>query len=372
MWKTEEGSSGRLLQLCFGYFFFYTIYSVVLKYFTSGPAKSMSEPTFAVYSTIAGSLVCLSVVLALRWYRLESNRRIQVAGLSLPSELLYIVPSGLCTAIIIPSTTLLYSLPISVMVAMVIMRGSVIIISRVVDEVQLRQGILQKNVRWEENVAVLFALSAVVVAVIPNVLSGKSKAPSGATLSMTVGAFILLAYLISYALRIYIMNYYKNTRGKGVKLDNNGFFALEQMSASFFLLLFGFVLYNATSWFSVDVASLRDINAAIATPNEKWSSAFMAGMVFGTVSFFSVFIFMFKGRTATFAGLVNRLTSLISGTAATLITWLFFGGKPTILWDWVALGCIFGAVAFLTRAEKNRGAPAAPASMTSPLLKPAV
>jgi len=53
---------------------------------------------------------------------------------------------------------------------------------------------------------------------------------------------------------------------------------------------------------------------------------------FGAAAFFSVFLFMFKGRTATFAGLVNRLTSLVAGTTSTVIFYFAFQGrfpKPT-------------------------------------------
>src|SRR5439155_1710785 len=42
---------------------------------------------------------------------------------------------------------------------------------------------------------------------------------------------ILGLYITAYAFRIYIMNYYKNTRGRGVELDNRGFFAVEQIAA---------------------------------------------------------------------------------------------------------------------------------------------
>ncbi len=72
------------------------------------------------------------------------------------------------------------------------------------------------------------------------------------------------------------------------------------------------------------------------------------------VAFFSVFIFMFKGRTATFTGLVNRLTSLVAGTTATLIGWLFLGSRFPSLQNWISLGFVLVAVAFLTRAEKKR------------------
>ena len=33
MWKTEYGSTGRLVQLCIGYFVFYVITGVAVKYF---------------------------------------------------------------------------------------------------------------------------------------------------------------------------------------------------------------------------------------------------------------------------------------------------------------------------------------------------
>jgi hypothetical protein len=63
---------------------------------------------------------------------------------------------------------------------------------------------------------------------------------------------------------------------------------------------------------------------------------------------------MFKGRTATFAGLVNRLTSLVAGTAATLVSHWLFGGKFPKPQDWASLGFILVAVAFLTAAETKR------------------
>src|ERR1043166_8840132 len=139
MWKTSEGSTG----------------SVALGF------PGMKETECLVYSTIGGSLICLAFVFALRWYRLASNRMIEFAGMRFPQEVLYIFPSGICTAIVIPTTTLMYTLPISVMVAMVIMRGSIIVVSRLIDEVQIRQGILHKRVYHEENLAVLFAILAV-------------------------------------------------------------------------------------------------------------------------------------------------------------------------------------------------------------------
>ena len=65
---------------------------------------------------------------------------------------------------------------------------------------------------------------------------------------------------------------------------------------------------------------------------------------------------MFKGRTATFAGLVNRLTSLVAGTIATLLSHFLLGWKWPKLADWLSLGFILVAVYFLSAAEKKRSA----------------
>ena len=95
------------------------------------------------------------------------------------------------------------------------------------------------------------------------------------------------------------------------------------------------------------------LRAAVATPHAMWAWATVAGGAFGVVAFFSVFIFLFKGRSATFAGLVNRLVSLVAGTAATLLSALLLGGKWPELTDWISLGFIFVAVGFLARAERR-------------------
>jgi hypothetical protein len=150
------------------------------------------------------------------------------------------------------------------------------------------------------------------------------------------------------------MNYYKNTRAKGVKLDNNGFFAIEQIAASALMLAVGIVLFYSTSLFGSSNDQITFFQGALATPKPLWGWAILAGTAYGMVAFFSVFIFMFKGRTATFAGLVNRLTSLVAGTAGTLLFALMYGGKYPKPQDWISLVFIFVAVGFLSLAERKR------------------
>jgi hypothetical protein len=345
MWRTTEGSTGRLIQLCIGYFVFYVITGITVKYFLSHGMEGME---FLVYSTAGGSLIVFPVVVGLKWYRLASNRTVRFAGLDVPSELAYIIPSGICTAVVIPTTTLMYTLPITVMVAMTMMRGSVIVISRVVDAIQIRQGILDKKVYLEENLAVASALAGVGVHIFYGAREKGGFDFVGDTAAMT----IFISYIASYALRIYLMNYFKNTRGKGIKLDNKGFFALEQFAATATLVLgTAAVLVLVHGEERVEL-----VRGAITNPIDGWGWATLAGTAFGAAAFFSVFLFMFKGRTATFAGLVNRLTSLIAGTTATIGSWLFFSGRRPSPQDWEALAFILIAVALLAKAERKRAA----------------
>lgn len=386
MLRTPEGSTTRLIQLCAGYFGFYVVTGVTVKYFQKA---GLGEMEFLAYSTLGGSIVCLVVALALGWWRMASIQKVPFLGMQVPVELRYIIPSGVCTAVVIPATTLLYSLPISVMVAMVMMRGSVIVISRTVDAVQIRQGILQKKVFREEDIAVAFALLAVasVLLWVPLVrLAGMESAETVRFdfLKDPFAVSVLVSYVLAYSFRIYIMNYFKNTRGKGVKQDNKGFFAIEQIAASVVLVLAAAAAFAAapgTTTYdsagevlfqsSIGAQLLDQFRGAITDPSSLWIAAVtLGGFPYGGVAFFSVFIFMFQGRTATFAGLVNRLTSLLAGTTATLITWAALGGRFPKPQAWLSLAFILIAVGFLSIAERKRALENAAKSAAEPAAEP--
>jgi hypothetical protein len=365
----KSGSTRQLVQLCLGYFVSYVLTGVLVKYFTGVRTPKLSEVAYLFNNTLASSLVCVGAVVALGWIgRLAatSTRSMRWGPFTLPAEVGYIVPSGVCTAVVIPATTLMYLLPISVMVAMVIMRGSVIVISRVVDEIQIRQGILRKRVYSEENWAVVFALLAVATNVlllpvahalesrgvpIPKWLGVSAARGTFDFLSNGVAMTILGSYVAAYSARIYIMNYYKNTRGRGAALDNRGFFAVEQIAATVTMLIAGAFVIAAPRLLGWTNPAVLEFRNAAFHPD---AAALIAGIPYAFVAFFSVFIFMFQGRTATFAGLVNRLTSLVAGTTATLLLWALFKLKLPTAQDWLSVGFILVAVYFLTRSERRR------------------
>ncbi len=363
MFDSRSASTARLLQLCAGYFLSYVATGVLVKWFTGGlHDPKMSDIAYMVNNTIGGNLLCLIAVFLLGWIPWPARH-----GGRWPRETGYILASGVCTAVIIPGTTLLYTLPISVMVAMVIMRGSIIVISRLIDAVQLRQGILHRRVYGEENWAVVFALMAVGANLLPVPLAPWFERHASTAHALGIdpkhlkGGFdfvhnamamwVLGAYIVAYAIRLYLMNYFKNTRRGPASIDNREYFAMEQLSAS--AVIFGAM---AVIWWGVRAWGWADHRVVIAhdTVGGPDTMGILSGIPFGLVAFFSVFLFMFKGRTATFAGLVNRLTSLLAGTASTLLLAWWFHLKPPAFTEWVSFAFILVAVAFLSRAEQKR------------------
>ncbi len=56
----------------------------------------------------------------------------------------------------------------------------------------------------------------------------------------------------------------------------------------------------------------------------------------------------------SFAGLANRLTSLLAGILATLLLWKFFGLAFPDIADWVAVLFVLIAVYYMRKAEVMR------------------
>jgi hypothetical protein len=366
--KFKSGSTAQLLLLCSGYFVAYVLYAMCSKYFTD--ILRMPQFNYLYNNTVSSSAVCVVIVLVLGWIGLlarNSNRLADIGSFHIPAEVGWIALSGVCTAIIIPGTTLLYTIGISVMIAQVIMRGTVIFISRIVDTIQIRQGLLTKKVYREENVAVVFALLAVAsvlllypVAVFLNNHGAAIPSWLGVNLNKDSHPFvfvksplamiILILYTLAYAIRLYIMNWYKNTR-KPDKTDNRGYFAVEQVSASLTMVVIGAFFFFAPQLILWQPIQIIDWREAVLHPN---LAAILSGIPYAAVAFFSVFLFMFKGRTATFAGLANRLTSLLAGILATLLLWRFFGQRFPSISDWIAVLFVLIAVYYMRKAEIKR------------------
>lgn len=159
---------------------------------------------------------------------------------------------------------------------------------------------------------------------------------------------------LCYSGRLYIMKYYRNTRAPGVKQDNKDFFAIEEITAAIVLGIIAIILFNSPKWFGWTASQILQFKDAISSPHPMWAWAAFASIAFGIIAPFSVFLFMFKGRTATFTGVVNRLTALLAGITATLICWIFFDMRFPKSLEWTSLVFVIIAIIFIGLAEKKR------------------
>ncbi len=348
-----------LFHLSLGYFLSYIATGILIKLFTGRAAEGflgLNSIEYLVYSTVFSSLFCVVVVLIRGWHRR--------ARLS-PAEKLSLFLSGACTAYIIPTSTLIMSLPISIMIAMVLMRGMVIVASRFVDLILNFQGLQKKRVPWQEETAVALSIAAIAVKVF---FSGSSDARFP-----LLGIVLLTCYFFAYLLRLYIMNRAKILGvGGSAKLDQRLYFGTEQLFASgtLFIVSVPILLWLRAHYDTAGVTGKQFVDA-VFQPSSHWISAALSGTPYALIAFLSVFLFLYPGKTATFTGVLNRLVSLVGGTASSLALYFFFSGKFPPLVDWASLAFILGAISFLAWGDwADRGRKKEKAILASSCLSP--
>src|SRR5262249_42296654 len=151
----------RILWFALGYFAFYVPYSALAKVLSQGLLSGTGRPVpgfvllpATVIATTAGMLATITV--AGGWSHLGRRR---VAGLSVPLPRLSTFLSGLATAAIIATTTLNYTFGgISILLALLLMRGGVLILAPIVDVAFRRQ------IAWESWAALGLSFAAIFVA----------------------------------------------------------------------------------------------------------------------------------------------------------------------------------------------------------------
>jgi len=336
----RKSDLAQLVTLCLGYFAGYVVFGLSLKWLLKKgegfPGMPGMEALFN--TTLGGMFICCIVVLAFWWPGRLDSKMPRIWKGRLPGEYAWLIPSGICTGFVIPTTTLMYTYGYSVMVAMVLMRSALIVASRIVDAILIRQGHLDKEVYWQENAAVLAAIGALSTVIFA---AGKDdfqflKSPAA---MITMGF-----YIIPYSIRIYILNRFK------IKVDHKAIFGIEQIFAAITVVSVVIVLIflHAAGWRPVQLDQFIE---GFHHPN---TTAVLIGFPYGFAAFFSVFLYLYKGGTATFNTTLNRLTSLVAGTTATLLFWIIFDGKPVKVHQWLALCIVLFAIMLLAWAGKRR------------------
>jgi hypothetical protein len=297
-----------------GYFIAYTPYAGLVKAMSAGklPGLAGIDGLELLPSVLAGTIITLPIyVLLLGWWRYAR----------VPSRPVLI--SGFGTALIIATTTLAYAFHnISVLFALLLLRGGMLIIAPITDLLGRRR------VRWFSSVALVISLSAVGLGIIA---TNNHR--------LTLAAIINLAvYLLGYQLRLPQMTRYAKVEHKET---TRTYFVSEIMVTLVFLALIplgGAVL---------GVVSLRSGLALIVSGSATANIGFLIGVLYATLYVFTTLIYLDR-RENTFCMAMNCCSSLMAGIVASYGLSQILGMATPAWFELTGVGMIIVALMFLS------------------------
>lgn len=297
-----------------GYFIAYTPYAGLVKAMSAGklPGLGGIEGLTLLPSVLAGTIVTLPIfVLLLGWWRYAR----------VPSRAVII--SGFGTSLIIATTTLAYAFHnISVLFALLLLRGGMLIIAPITDLVGRRR------VRWFSSVALVISLTAVLLGIVATTNH-----------QLTLAAIINLAvYLAGYQIRLPQMTKYAKVEHPET---TRTYFVGEIMVTLVFLALIP--LIGA----ALGISTLRSGLTLIVSGSATANVGFLIGALYATLYVFTTRIYLDR-RENTFCMAMNCCSSLLAGIAASFALSQLLG-MPTPAWfELTGVGMIIVALMFLS------------------------
>jgi hypothetical protein len=286
-----------------GYFACYVPYSALTKALSTGlfPGVGVGVPGAALLPvTTFVSLVGMVVFLwGSGWWRHATQRRLW--GRSVPVPTRWTALSGLCTAVILTTTTLAYTFEgVSIVFVMLLMRGGVLILAPVVDAITGRRA------RWFSWIGLGLSMAALVVAF-------AEDGGHGLTLACAVDVAF---YLGAYFVRLRFMSRLAKSSDPAL---SRRYFVEEHIVAAPAALL---VLALLALWGQGELMQL--VRAGfMALPWEAVLPAVLIGLLSEGTGIFGTLVFLDASEN-TFSVPVNRCASILAGVVAsvTLALWL--------------------------------------------------
>lgn len=315
----------------FGYFAAYAPYSALTKALSSGMLGPRLDGFVVLPIAVIASTIGMGVFLAATgWWRAATQ--VRVGGVTLPTPTRLTLVSGTCTAAILVTTTLAYTFEgVSIVFAMLLMRGGVLILAPVVDALSGRR------VQARSWVALALTLAALLVAFAER---GGFGLPPAAALDIAL-------YLASYFVRLRLMSgAAKSVRGA----DNRRFFVEEQLVASPLSLL-ALALWALTRAGGATGADLHHGFVGL------WgSSAALWLLLIGTLSQLTgVFggLILLDRRENTFCVPVNRASSVLAGVIGSLTMWALGVGRAPSAHELTGAALIVAAIVVLSMPKRG-------------------
>jgi len=342
-----------------GYFLAYVPYSALTKALTShrigsGPPVDSFE---LLPPTVAASLVGMLLFLTgMGWWRYASHGRL--GRWSIPRPTRWTLLSGIGTGLIVITTTMAYTIDgVSIVFAMLLMRGGLLILAPVVDFVSGRR------VRWFSWAGLMLSLAALLVAF--------SEPPRPGTPRFTWNVMLaadVAVYLASYFLRLRFMSRLaKNDDAATTKR----YFVEEQMVATpVILLLLGLLALSGDLRGLPDGSFVRFAESLQRGFTTFWlrdplviATAIAIGVCSQFTGIFGGLILLDRSENA-FAVPVNRCSSVLAGMLASVLLWWAYRDadppmSPPNPYEMAGAAVVVLAIVFLTvppMLEKGRNA----------------
>jgi uncharacterized membrane protein YdcZ (DUF606 family) len=332
----EKLAAFGIAALCFGYFATYVPYSMMTKMITKGLFAGMNGEGLAGFElqpiAFLANIVALTAFFSLAgWWKHAKHSTI--LGVSIPRPRWYTFLSGLCTGGVIMTTTIAYTFDgISIVFAMLLMRGGVLIMGPIVDTIARKR---KRRIYWPSWVAALLSLGALIAAF-------ASKASTAIT---AVAAIDILLYLGCYFVRFMFMS---NRAKSDDQSERKGFVVEEQMTASPFMFL-GLLIVGLIGS-KMDPSSIPGLvwKGFTSTP---FSGYFWYVYLIGTFSYgtglFGTLILLDK-RENTFTIPANRVSSIIAGVIATYALAILYGQRYPSAYQLIGVALVLAAIIFLS------------------------
>ncbi len=324
----EKIAEYSIWAFAFGYFACYVPYSFMTKVMSKGLLPSLEGTGLAGFSilpvtALATTLAMIVTISILGWWRYASHSTL--FGISFPHPTKWTFLSGVCTALIIGTTTLAYTFEgLSIVFAMVLMRGGVLIIGPIVDK------ITKRKVRWFAYAGMSFALFALLISLFDT---------SGYRVPLLAG-IVIATYLASYFIRFQFMSRLAKSESADA---NKRYFVEEQMTATpmFVLMLVILAIFNT-----------GEITETVRLGfTYHWNQPYLWALIaIGVLSqgtgVFGTLVFLDKNEN-TYCIPVNRSSSIIAGVLASYLLTLLGVPAPATS-RLISAGLIVFAILFLT------------------------
>lgn len=318
----------RIWGLALGYFIFYAPYSALVKLTTAGMLSNTNGAAtgFEVLPSFIVGVVTVMFVgtTLLGWWKYASRRVCFGVSIVCPSRLVFL--SGFGTAIIIATTTLSLSLTgVSILFAVLLMRGGVLIIAPTVD------ALFGRRVRWFSWCALALSFAAVLVAL----------ADVNNYRMTLVAALTIAAYLFGYLLRLPCLNKLGKCEDRSVCYR---YLVEEQIVAAILLLVIPAALAligQGGSMLELRHGFTNFFTSGVTAPG------LLIGALYACLYFFGTLIYL-DARENSFCIPLNRASSLLAVVFATYVLADLFNLPSPSMAQLGSSVLIIGALMFLS------------------------